>query len=604
VAKLINVFLLYVLIVSTLLFGADLNTTIVNGDKSTYVALYKQLLADKKRSDEVSLQKTLLNKLIKLSELQKPLPQKSVTLPNDRDAYLHLFNTYLDNAIQTQQLTLKLQNNSDKIKTLHSEIEKQKRATLTTELFYTLYTKEQHLIQMHIDQLKSRAKEIKKSLIKALPLIRFDTQAVQKLQQKLDTKRLELEVNIQQLRIKKERYTLLEQSKNLQMIEEKLQRVIKKRAKLHQQELGALFLHFSIALKNKEDAAFTIHKEIVSFVELKMNYSGLVIDAIDELLSDMEKHLLGAVAAFQGKGLQEFQIQVKNLWDISNQTLFTINKTSISIFKLTMSVLIFIFGFIIGSFYKREIKKLSLHNSTLTSSTRILLANLGYYAIFIITFFIVLKVLGIDLSSIALVAGALSVGIGFGLQNIISNFVSGIILMVERSVKIGDYIQLDENLRGHVTDIKMRSITVNTNSNIDVIIPNQDLIQNRVINWTMNDKIRRFEIPFGVAYGTDPQKVIDVILKAVEKSNYEDVYVSSERYTRVIMTGMGDSSVDFELFVWVAGHEVLYPKRTTSRFLVLIYNTLYENGIEIPFPQQDLHIRSVDGSLPVSLQTS
>jgi small-conductance mechanosensitive channel len=171
-------------------------------------------------------------------------------------------------------------------------------------------------------------------------------------------------------------------------------------------------------------------------------------------------------------------------------------------------------------------------------------------------------------------------------------------------VKIGDYIQLDENLRGHVTDIKMRSITVNTNSNIDVIIPNQDLIQNRVINWTMNDKTRRFEIPFGVAYGTDPQKVIDVILKAVEKSNYEDVYVSSERYTRVIMTGMGDSSVDFELFVWVAGHEVLYPKRTTSRFLVLIYNTLYENGIEIPFPQQDLHIRSVDGSLPISLQTS
>jgi len=174
--------------------------------------------------------------------------------------------------------------------------------------------------------------------------------------------------------------------------------------------------------------------------------------------------------------------------------------------------------------------------------------------------------------------------------------------MVERSVKIGDYIQLDDNLRGHVVDIKMRSITVNTNSNIDVIVPNQDLIQNRVINWTMNDKIRRFEIPFGVAYGTDPQKVIDVVLKAVKESDFNDIYTTQERHTRVIMTGMGDSSVNFELFVWLVGREILYPKRTTSRFLILIYNALYENGIEIPFPQQDLHIKSIETTFPVSLK--
>jgi small-conductance mechanosensitive channel len=227
---------------------------------------------------------------------------------------------------------------------------------------------------------------------------------------------------------------------------------------------------------------------------------------------------------------------------------------------------------------------------------------MGYYAIFLITFFIVLKVLGIDLSSIALVAGALSVGIGFGLQNVISNFVSGIILMVERSVKIGDYIELDNDLRGHVVDIKMRSITVNTNANIDIIVPNQDLIQNRVVNWTMNDKIRRFEIPFGVAYGTPPQKVISAVLEAVQKSNFQDLYNTSERYTRVIMTGMGDSSVNFELFVWVKGKEILFPKRTTSRFLVLIYETLYEHNIEIPFPQQDIHIRSLDIPLKVEME--
>ena len=278
------------------------------------------------------------------------------------------------------------------------------------------------------------------------------------------------------------------------------------------------------------------------------------------------------------------------------------NKTPISTLKVLLSLFIFITGFFIGNFYKTYIRNLASKNKSINAGSHTLLANMGFYTIFLVTFFIVLKVLGIDLSSIALVAGALSVGIGFGLKNVISNFVSGIIVMVERSVKIGDYIELDNNLRGHVVDIRMRSITVNTNSNIDIIVPNQDLIQNRVINWTMNDKIRRFEIPFGVAYTTKPEKVIGVILEAVQKSNFQDIYSNAERHTRVIMTGMGNSSVDFELFVWIKGKEILAPKRTLSRFLVLIYNTLYEHDIEIPFPQQDLPIRSIDMNLPVKIK--
>jgi potassium efflux system protein len=140
----------------------------------------------------------------------------------------------------------------------------------------------------------------------------------------------------------------------------------------------------------------------------------------------------------------------------------------------------------------------------------------------------------------------------------------------------------------------MRSTVISTNTNVDVIVPNQNFIQNIVINWTMNDKVKRFDIPFGVAYGTKPEKVIAVISDAVEKSGFNDVYNTPRRHTRVVMTGMGNSSVDFELFVWILGEEVLYPKRTISRFLIVIYNALYESGIEIPFPQQDLHIRSVD----------
>ncbi|BCD61012.1 MULTISPECIES: mechanosensitive ion channel family protein [unclassified Nitratiruptor] len=172
--------------------------------------------------------------------------------------------------------------------------------------------------------------------------------------------------------------------------------------------------------------------------------------------------------------------------------------------------------------------------------------------------------------------------------------------MFERSIKIGDFVEIDENLRGRISDIRMRSTTITTNDNIDVIVPNQDLIQNRVINWTMNDDIRRFRIPFGVAYGTDAKKVIQVIKDAVKNSGFGDIYEDSKRKTRVIMTSMGDSSVNFELLVWIKGKEALYPRRTTSRFLILIYETLNRHGIEIPFPQRDLHIKSIDATIPVT----
>jgi small-conductance mechanosensitive channel len=288
------------------------------------------------------------------------------------------------------------------------------------------------------------------------------------------------------------------------------------------------------------------------------------------------------------------------VWDFINNPVFSINTVPVSIFKLFMTILIFISGFVLGALYKRKMKSLQLNQKSFTQSTRTLLTNIGYYIIILIAFFVALNVLGVKLSSIALVAGALSVGIGFGLQNIVSNFVSGLILMFERSVKIGDYIQLDGDLRGHVTDIRMRSTTINTNENIDIIIPNQKLIENNVINWTMNDKLRRFEINFDVAYGTDARKVIGLIKEAVKESGFGDIYTSSSRYTRVLMTGLGDSSVNFQLFIWIQGGEIYYPKRTTSRFLILIYETLNANGIEIPFPQSDLHIRSIEDNLIIS----
>ncbi|RMA96175.1 mechanosensitive ion channel family protein [Hydrogenothermus marinus] len=285
---------------------------------------------------------------------------------------------------------------------------------------------------------------------------------------------------------------------------------------------------------------------------------------------------------------------ISMFWKILVNPIFKIGNTSISILNIIIAILIFSAGFIIGKLYKKNIKKITHKYTSINRSTLTIISNIGYYLIIIFAFFIGLNILGINLSSIALIAGALSVGIGFGLQNVVSNFISGIILMFEHSIKIGDYIELSDGIKGRVKDIRMRSITITTNSNIDIIIPNQYFIQNNVINWTMEDMIRRFEIPFGVAYGTDPQKVITVIEEAVKKSNFPDVIDTPDKKTRVVMTGFGDSSINFELFVWIQGPEISYPKRTKSRFLILIYKTLNENNIEIPFPQRDLHVRSID----------
>ncbi len=595
-----NGWVLCLLFLPSLLFSADLNSTIITGNTQVYTSLYKKLSHLKKTTDEISLQKTLLNKLIKLKRTIQP-KEHNLPTPTDQKSYLQLFDLFIQTSLEQAQNQNALQITANKIETLNRQIKDHNTTTLTTQLFYALYAKEQQQAQTKLTLQKREIRHITALLTTAIQHITFDPKAIQNAQKKLDTELSKINTSTQKILIKKERYTLLDRTDMIKYVQNRLLKLKDRQTNLSQKELELLFLRFSIALEQKNDNAFTLQKQITTYLQIHISNEPTITEDTDTLLTQMEKSILGTVDAIKGKGIQELQSQIKHLWKITNQPLFMINKTPVSIVKLFISLLIFILGFFVGNFYKHQIKRLSLKNRTITASTRTLLSNLGYYLIFIITFFIVLKILGIDLSSIALVAGALSVGIGFGLQNIISNFVSGIILMVERSVKIGDYIQLDDNIRGHVVDIKMRSITINTNSNIDIIVPNQDLIQNRVINWTMNDKIRRFEIPFGVAYGTKPQKVIDVVLEAVKTSNFNNIYKTQERYTRVVMTEMGDSSVNYELFVWLVGREILYPKRTTSRFLILIYDALYANGIEIPFPQRDLHIRSVDTEFPVSM---
>ncbi len=211
------------------------------------------------------------------------------------------------------------------------------------------------------------------------------------------------------------------------------------------------------------------------------------------------------------------------------------------------------------------------------------LSNLIGYVIVAVGFVLALTTMGLDASRFTILAGAFGVGIGFGMQNIVNNFVSGLILLFERPTQVGDVVQIGEVL-GEVKRIGTRSSTVRTFTGAEVIVPNADLIAERVTNWTLSDATRRIEIPVGVAYGTDPQRVVEV-LSEVSRSHKE---VLSFPAPMAIFVQFGGSSIDFELRAWVADGTRWTATRT--EIAVMLWHALRDAGISIPFPQREVRV--------------
>ena len=197
---------------------------------------------------------------------------------------------------------------------------------------------------------------------------------------------------------------------------------------------------------------------------------------------------------------------------------------------------------------------------------------------------------GFGFGKLALVAGALGVGIGFGLQSIVNNFVSGIIILFEKSLRIGDFIELPNGLLGEVREINIRSTLIRTLDNADILVPNADFITNQVNNWTLNDDVRRFSIHFSVAYGSD----LDLVKKAgLEAANAVDLTIQRPTLMPdVLVRELASSGVECTLSVWTEGALVKRPGLVISNYLTAIYKSLQAHGLEIPFPQVDVHMRS------------
>jgi small-conductance mechanosensitive channel len=212
------------------------------------------------------------------------------------------------------------------------------------------------------------------------------------------------------------------------------------------------------------------------------------------------------------------------------------------------------------------------------------------FALISVGFILAVLASGMPLTQITVLMGALGVGIGFGLQNIFNNMISGLIIAIEKPISVGDMIEVGSNI-GWVKGIGIRSSNIQAFDGAEVIIPNGELISNKVTNWTLSDKTRRMDIQVGVAYKSDPHQVYDVLIKVV--AAHPEVLKNPEPF--IIFTGLGESSLDFKIYFWIS--DFVEGMRIRSEVLFQVFDALHQNNIEIPFPQRDLHLKSVEPEL-------
>ncbi|MEC9341173.1 MAG: mechanosensitive ion channel domain-containing protein [Pseudomonadota bacterium] len=282
------------------------------------------------------------------------------------------------------------------------------------------------------------------------------------------------------------------------------------------------------------------------------------------------------------------------LRDLGDVRLFSLQDTPVTIGSLLQLLLVLFAAWWVSRIVQTAMTRVAARRNTLNPASLYAMERVIHYAILALGFFIGLSVIGLNLSSFAIVAGALGVGIGFGLQSVFNNFISGLIILFERSLKVGDFVELGSGVSGEVKEINVRSTLINTNDNIDVLVPNSEFISSQMINWTLNEAVRRIHVSFGVAYGSDKEKVKQAALDAAQMTPHTLTGVAG-REPQVWLVNFGDSSLDFELVVWVKPEAVKRPSKVNAEYLWHIETKLGEYGIEIPFPQRDLHLRSLFG---------
>ena len=546
--------------------------------------------------EQVEYQLLLLKKLQSILKEENTFIFKNIDEITTIDKYIEQVKEYLKTDDNYNSVKNEFKENSNKMVLLEEQIDKlttkEDIATINSQLLYAYYVLKNKQNNSTIDEYEKYQTNFRKILLDSLESAKFtlDSELGNKINKSLETFN-NLIKDEKKLDLSYDKAKITENQGKIKVLDSQIEQLGNDKNKLITQIVYLKIEELLPLLKNRESKYFDLNNSLQQFIlENQSNYESLI-----ELFKYLSRERFGVTKTTFADTKQSFLDVIKYGWTELNNPIIPIGD-GVSILAVTKFLLIFIIGFSIATLYRKKITNANAHYLRNTSiATRTMLANLGYYFLVAITFVLGLKSVGIDLSSLTILVGALSVGIGFGLQNIVSNFISGIILIFEKAIQVGHIIEIGTGVRGKVSQINMRSSVITTFDNIDIIIPNATLIQSNVTNLTFSDDIRRLNIPFSIAYGSDIDYVIKTIIESLSNSSLTYIRNTPEKAPKVRMTLMGASSIDFELLVWISENpdENGIGSSNMSDFLIFIYKTLQEYNIEMPFPQMDVNLRKM-----------
>ncbi|MCB1110379.1 MAG: mechanosensitive ion channel [Chlamydiia bacterium] len=394
-----------------------------------------------------------------------------------------------------------------------------------------------------------------------------------------------LELILGQVIIQPERKSVKELYKQLAVLEEE--------RNLVDQELGdwksAADLYYEISLNNGSQEVVKLAQDIgviIQKVDQQHRYNGYLFDQCSEVIHLYYTSMSDRFTEYW----ESFVFKWRQYSTWAHKSMFKVGQTPITFYGLLKTLFLIVIAYFIAKFVRLWVNAIGKKQSRFKQAGIYSLGRISYYAIFIIGIIIAISSIGLDFTAFAVIAGALSVGIGFGLQSIVNNFVSGIILLLEKKLRVGDLIQLETGEVGRVIEVNVRTTLVRTFDNLEILVPNADFVSKRFTNWTLTDRIRRVRIPFSVAYGTDKGLVKQAATEAAK--NVE--MTLEDKVPQVWLNKFGESGLDFELVVWVNESLVSAPPMGTAAWYTWELETSFRrHGIEIPYPVRDVRLTKV-----------
>lgn len=278
-------------------------------------------------------------------------------------------------------------------------------------------------------------------------------------------------------------------------------------------------------------------------------------------------------------------------WDF---TIITIDNNPVTVGKLSIALAILLVGIIISKLIIQTLANRLLSKTPLKKNSALAIQKMFAYSAYVLVLLFALRIVNIPLAAFAFLGGAIAIGVGFGAQNIINNFISGFIIMTERPISIGDLIEVDGVL-GEVEEIGARCTRVRTGENIHILVPNSTFLERNITNWTLSDKKIRAKVIVGVIYGSPVSKVKELLLRAAREN--EKVIQNPEPF--VLFADFGDNALIFEIYFWISIRKIIERRVIESSLRFRIDDLFREAGIVIAFPQRDIHL---DSQKPLELR--